>query len=287
MNDGLKIHVSPVQSRPYPHTENAGLPLNKGDSAFSLANQTRPESAYLVLTNTGKTCGNLWEPENTKCLPGYCHDDLRGDRKHPPLVSTEGPCAELGGQYDSGVYVMRSGHFIKVQCDYDGIGIAIYDPHGKFLTYSNGRMDETGGLDRTFLSGFIGGVLTAQGNLKNRADAATCREVSIHRVVRTIKDEVPNEIADIKDLFRHCPHWPCIYFLCKNNRVVYVGQSTSLTGRLNQHANTGKDFDEVFYVRCHAEKLDKTEKHYIEKLNPPLNRAGKLPLPQQIGGPQS
>jgi len=58
-----------------------------------------------------------------------------------------------------------------------------------------------------------------------------------------------------------------VYFLVKDNRVVYVGQSVHISARLADHSKT-KDFDSYAFIRCGKEKLDMLESLYIHALSP-------------------
>jgi hypothetical protein len=68
-----------------------------------------------------------------------------------------------------------------------------------------------------------------------------------------------------------------IYFLFSQDRVVYVGQSTSILHRVLAHMvakrwrRTEITFDSWTYVECPPEALDRLERDYITALNPPLN----------------
>ena len=61
-----------------------------------------------------------------------------------------------------------------------------------------------------------------------------------------------------------------IYFLIKNDRVVYVGQSVSIFGRVSTHGKQ-KDFDRIAWVPCNKDDLNQMESLYIHVLSPPLN----------------
>lgn len=61
-----------------------------------------------------------------------------------------------------------------------------------------------------------------------------------------------------------------IYFLVRNNRVVYVGKSTNLLGRLGQHSHD-QDFDRIAFIECEECDLNSLEKAYITALLPQLN----------------
>lgn len=65
-----------------------------------------------------------------------------------------------------------------------------------------------------------------------------------------------------------------IYFLFKNNRCVYVGQSIKVHQRVTEHRTRKahlKDFDSYSWVTCRRDQLSELERFYIEKLNPKLN----------------
>jgi len=64
-----------------------------------------------------------------------------------------------------------------------------------------------------------------------------------------------------------------IYFLLKDNRLVYVGQSNNnVLQRINDHLSN-KDFDEVFYKSFSVEGvMDEYEKKFIMKYRPKYNK---------------
>lgn len=67
----------------------------------------------------------------------------------------------------------------------------------------------------------------------------------------------------------------CVYFLYKNNRVVYVGQSTAGLSRLQDHRTRKghiKDFDAYSYIACTKEELDELEAFHIRRLQPKYNK---------------
>lgn len=67
----------------------------------------------------------------------------------------------------------------------------------------------------------------------------------------------------------------CIYFLYKNGKVVYVGQSSAGLSRLEHHRQRKghkKDFDSFSYIFCEKEKLDETEAFYISQFKPKYNK---------------
>lgn len=67
------------------------------------------------------------------------------------------------------------------------------------------------------------------------------------------------------------PVTPCVYFLCREDRIVYIGQSINISQRMAQHIPY-KNFDRVFYINVHAEDLNAVESELIEYYNPELNR---------------
>ena len=70
---------------------------------------------------------------------------------------------------------------------------------------------------------------------------------------------------------------PGIYFLCKEQEVVYVGQSVNATARVHQHAK--KEFDSVFFLPWPEDDLSRIEAAFIRFLQPPLNGRQKNGLP--------
>lgn len=64
-----------------------------------------------------------------------------------------------------------------------------------------------------------------------------------------------------------------VYFLVKDSRVMYVGQSTHAGRRVPEHLSTGKPFDAYHFVPVPEPLLDDTEAAYILALNPPWNLA--------------
>lgn len=71
-----------------------------------------------------------------------------------------------------------------------------------------------------------------------------------------------------------------VYFLRHMGKVVYVGQSVNILGRVSQHQGE-KEFDSVSYVRCQKENLNNVEGFFIKLLAPELNRDrnGRLQSP--------
>lgn len=63
-----------------------------------------------------------------------------------------------------------------------------------------------------------------------------------------------------------------VYFLLKDDAIVYVGKSISIMGRLCRHeAEQKKDFNRVFVVECPKASMDRLERLYIEKFKPLYN----------------
>lgn len=90
-------------------------------------------------------------------------------------------------------------------------------------------------------------------------------------------DNVPIEISRIDSLFKLPKSLfnsgSCIYFLCKNEVVVYVGQAENVHQRLVEHMRV-KEFDSVFYLRVPAHKMNKIETALISYLKPIYNKSG-------------
>lgn len=66
-------------------------------------------------------------------------------------------------------------------------------------------------------------------------------------------------------------HISGIYFLIKDSKIIYIGQSTSIAIRLYSHNHKGS-FDCYSYIACHKSDLDFMEDMYIRLYNPELNK---------------
>ena len=67
-----------------------------------------------------------------------------------------------------------------------------------------------------------------------------------------------------------------IYFLIKNNKIIYVGQTSHFISRLAEHISSKKKFNSYSFipVKNNQERL-KLEVKYIKKLNPRENVQSK------------
>ena len=61
-----------------------------------------------------------------------------------------------------------------------------------------------------------------------------------------------------------------IYFLFRNEEIVYAGQSKNLHRRIIQHCY-GKDFDSYSYIKCSESELNDLEFYFIAKHKPEYN----------------
>lgn len=72
----------------------------------------------------------------------------------------------------------------------------------------------------------------------------------------------------LQQLPRH-DYQPGVYFLCKGDAVVYVGQSVCPTSRIGQHAkDKEKDFDRVYMLPVPKSELNDVEAAFIHHLKP-------------------
>lgn len=62
-----------------------------------------------------------------------------------------------------------------------------------------------------------------------------------------------------------------IYFLIKDDSVVYVGQSVDVLARISKHRRELTDFDSFNVMACEPETLDEMEQAYIFALMPKYN----------------
>ncbi len=78
-------------------------------------------------------------------------------------------------------------------------------------------------------------------------------------------------IASLQEIPKY-GYQPGVYFLCSNNRVVYVGQSTAPSNRIESHRQQKGDvFDRVFLIPVPKSELNEVESAFIDLLQPSLN----------------
>ena len=86
--------------------------------------------------------------------------------------------------------------------------------------------------------------------------------------------------AEIVSRAQHRLIFSGVYFLIKNDRIVYVGQAQDVDLRIEQHRQD-KDFDSFTYVQAFGGQLDVLESMYIHHYQPELNagRGSKIVAP--------
>jgi excinuclease UvrABC nuclease subunit len=87
---------------------------------------------------------------------------------------------------------------------------------------------------------------------------------------------VPEEIKHLSEanVLREFNGWmvpSCVYFLIHLNTVVYVGQTRSLHVRTKQHFDSGKIYDQVYFLPVPSHQLLRVEKYFIQTLKPKYN----------------
>jgi hypothetical protein len=65
-----------------------------------------------------------------------------------------------------------------------------------------------------------------------------------------------------------------IYFLIRDDRIYYVGQTTCVLARILKHRRNGRKFDSFAFIPCLPEHLDELERVYITLLLPAENAKG-------------
>lgn len=92
-------------------------------------------------------------------------------------------------------------------------------------------------------------------------------------------DQIARDLPTITGLVPiKLEYGPGVYFLCLNQKVIYVGQSVTLLNRLVRHQRTRR-FDSVHFLPCRDNKeMNRLEAKYIKELRPPLNVSQKPSL---------
>lgn len=104
--------------------------------------------------------------------------------------------------------------------------------------------------------------------------------------------EIPSEFGKSNSSHVRSVKWfyipPCVYFLYDNEKLVYIGSSLNLYGRLSQHLKSKKVFNGVYYIPIRPSKLRRIEwcliKHYkpIYNTEPFLKAKSSLIKPMSV-----
>lgn len=73
-----------------------------------------------------------------------------------------------------------------------------------------------------------------------------------------------------------------VYFLIRDEAIIYIGQSTDIFARLSKHRRSGRKFDRYAFIECRPTLLDDLEHYCILKHSPPGNHdyMGKIVTPR-------
>jgi len=85
-------------------------------------------------------------------------------------------------------------------------------------------------------------------------------------------EDIPPDLLSMGEMLRMVPchsQMSGVYFLIKDSKVQYVGQSKNIMARVVAH--TDKDFDRAFYIRVPLGELSNVEGFLIKHLRPELN----------------
>ena len=92
------------------------------------------------------------------------------------------------------------------------------------------------------------------------------------RVRKESKQIIPDALKDIANLSAmEIGYPPSVYFLCQDERVVYVGQSVNPSARIPQHYKD-KKFNKVYLLPVSEHKLLEVEHRYIRQFEPLYNK---------------
>jgi hypothetical protein len=105
--------------------------------------------------------------------------------------------------------------------------------------------------------------------LERQRDALQMQQIASLEAVKLTGKTLLSESAVVKGAMPYSK--VCgIYFLVRDKKIIYVGQSIDVFSRISTHRND-KEFDSIAYVPCEPSLLDKMESLYIHVLSPHLN----------------
>ena len=102
----------------------------------------------------------------------------------------------------------------------------------------------------------------------------TFDRVKITDWAKKVTTPLPTDLTDKAEIIRLSIPWEWlgsgIYFLIKNDDVVYVGRAIEVAARVMNHVGK-KDFDRWHWVPCAKEYLEEYERAYIDAFMPSMN----------------
>lgn len=106
--------------------------------------------------------------------------------------------------------------------------------------------------------------------------------LSFDREQMKVTGGLPDELCKISDIYQLPMEFintpPGIYFLCKDNKIQYIGQAKNVMNRITTHIMEGvKDFDAVYFITCPINRLLELESSLIRFYQPPLNKTCRIP----------
>lgn len=111
-----------------------------------------------------------------------------------------------------------------------------------------------------------------EGKMEGRLRELISKHFPPNIIYVTEQSKIPPELSNfpVKEYFLGSAK-PCIYFLCRDDRIVYIGKTLNINSRLGAHVSL-KGFDRVFYMEVDKEDLDRIEKELILYYDPELNK---------------
>lgn len=113
-----------------------------------------------------------------------------------------------------------------------------------------------------------------EGKLRERAQALSVFSSSAFKFPASVLKaalESPMTHTEIIDRAIPTAILSGIYFLIRNQRVVYVGQSVNVLRRISEHIKNGARFDSFTISLCKRNEMDRLETTYIRALFPDEN----------------
>lgn len=109
--------------------------------------------------------------------------------------------------------------------------------------------------------------------LSNERDNFKKQKIQLKKIKINNVGEIPYCLNQINGIYQpEITIQPRVYFLLKNKKVVYVGQTREpWPKRIFTHLKD-KDFDSVYCLNCNLDELNSIEGEYIEFFNPIYNK---------------
>lgn len=140
-----------------------------------------------------------------------------------------------------------------------------------FLNFINGNTERNLAREYDLCVSYVRQLIKRFARDLKRKDPQLFKEIENEVKIPEIELHSESEINNLSQEITAAP--TAIYFLLRDNKIVYVGQSINIYSRIGEHFEDRKiKFNRFSIIPCKKENLEILETFYIHKFNPIYNK---------------